>query len=68
MIQKRHFSREGSPRDAAVRGSRDALALKRMPELRFRIDATFDEADRIDRLLRSPEVARDLKSKREDPQ
>jgi ribosome-binding factor A len=49
---------------------RGALAkridIKFMPELRFRIDATFDEADRIERLLRSPEVARDLKSKGED--
>ena len=48
---------------------RGALAkridMKFMPELRFRIDETFDEADRIDRLLRSPAVARDLKSKRE---
>ena len=49
---------------------RGALAkridMKFMPELRFRVDETFDEADRIERLLRSPEVARDLKSKRED--
>jgi ribosome-binding factor A len=49
---------------------RGALAkridIKFMPELRFRIDETFDEADRIERLLRSPEVARDLKSKGED--
>jgi ribosome-binding factor A len=48
---------------------RGALAkridMKFMPELRFRVDETFDEADRIDRLLRSPAVARDLKSKRE---
>lgn len=35
--------------------------LKFAPELRFRIDERFDEAERIDRLLRSPEVARDLK-------
>jgi ribosome-binding factor A len=51
---------------------RGALAkrveMKFMPELRFRLDQTFDEADRIDRLLRSPEVARDLKSKSEDPE
>jgi ribosome-binding factor A len=48
---------------------RGALAkrvdMKFMPELRFLIDETFDEADRIDRLLRSPEVARDLKAKSE---
>jgi len=51
---------------------RGALAkridMKFMPELRFRIDETFDEADRIDRLLRSPAVARDLKSKGEVPE
>jgi ribosome-binding factor A len=39
------------------------IAMKFMPELRFRIDETFDEAERIDRLLRSPAVARDLKPK-----
>ena len=51
---------------------RGALAkrvdMKFMPELRFLIDETFDEADRIDRLLRSPEVARDLKAKTEKPE
>jgi ribosome-binding factor A len=51
---------------------RGALAkrvdMKFMPELRFLIDETFDEADRIDRLLRSPEVARDLKAKAEKPE
>jgi ribosome-binding factor A len=41
------------------------IEMKFMPELRFRLDTTFDEADRIERLLRSPEVARDLKAKRE---
>jgi len=55
-----------------ARWLRGALAkrieIKFMPELRFRIDETFDEADRIDRLLRSPEVARDLKAKREEPE
>jgi ribosome-binding factor A len=35
--------------------------LKFAPDIRFRIDERFDEADRIDRLLRSPDVARDLK-------
>lgn len=39
--------------------------LKFAPELRFRIDDRFDEAERIDRLLRSPEVARDLKKEEE---
>ncbi len=35
--------------------------MRYMPELHFRIDERFDEADRIGRLLHSPEVARDLK-------
>ena len=34
--------------------------LKFAPEIRFRIDERFDEAERIDRLLRTPEVRRDL--------
>ncbi|MCD2175849.1 30S ribosome-binding factor RbfA [Rhizobium sp. C4] len=34
--------------------------LKYMPELRFRDDTSFDNYKKIDELLRSPEVARDL--------
>src|SRR5688500_20337157 len=34
--------------------------LKFAPDLRFRVDDRFDEAQRIERLLRSPEVKRDL--------
>ena len=34
--------------------------LKFAPEIRFRIDDRFDEAERIDRLLRTPQVRRDL--------
>ena len=34
--------------------------LKFMPELRFREDTTFEASSRIDELLASPEVARDL--------
>jgi len=34
--------------------------LKFMPELRFRVDTTFEASSRIDELLASPEVARDL--------
>ena len=34
--------------------------MRYMPELHFRVDERFDEGDRIERLLRSPEVARDL--------
>lgn len=35
--------------------------MKFAPDIRFRVDERFDEAQRIERLLRSPEVARDLK-------
>jgi len=35
--------------------------LKFAPEIRFRIDERFDEAERIERLLRTPAVQRDLK-------
>jgi ribosome-binding factor A len=34
--------------------------LKFAADLRFRIDARFDEAERVERLLRSPAVKRDL--------
>ncbi len=34
--------------------------MKYMPEFRFRLDTSFDNMAKIDRLLRSPEVARDL--------
>ncbi len=34
--------------------------LKYMPNLSFQIDETFDEAERIDAILRSPVVKRDL--------
>lgn len=36
------------------------LGLKFAPKLKFRSDESFDEADRIERLLRDPKVARDL--------
>ncbi|MDS1137312.1 30S ribosome-binding factor RbfA [Nitratireductor indicus] len=35
--------------------------MKYMPQLRFRFDDSFENFNKIDRLLRSPEVARDLK-------
>ncbi|EEQ97049.1 ribosome-binding factor A [Brucella intermedia LMG 3301] len=34
--------------------------MKYMPEFRFRADTSFDNFSKIDALLRSPEVARDL--------
>ncbi|WP_297323534.1 30S ribosome-binding factor RbfA [uncultured Bartonella sp.] len=45
-----------------VRGevSHDLRQLKYMPEFRFRLDTSFDNFAKIDALLHSPEVARDL--------
>ena len=40
--------------------------LKFAPDLRFRIDDRFAEADRIDKLLHSPDVARDLNKENDD--
>ncbi len=37
------------------------ITLKYTPALRFEIDTVFDEAERIDALLRAPGVARDLR-------
>jgi len=37
--------------------------LKFAPDLRFHIDERFDEAERIEKILRTPEVQRDLGSK-----
>ena len=34
--------------------------MKYMPEFRFRLDTSYDNFTKIDELLRSPEVARDL--------
>jgi ribosome-binding factor A len=36
------------------------VSLKFMPELRFKVDASFEASSRIDELLASPEVSRDL--------
>src|SRR5881227_2477524 len=40
--------------------------LKFAPEIRFRVDDRFNEAERIEKILRTPEVRRDLESKRDD--
>ncbi len=42
------------------------IAMKYAPELRFRRDETFDEAERINRLLRTDVVQRDLQKPAED--
>ncbi|MET3598875.1 30S ribosome-binding factor RbfA [Martelella mangrovi] len=45
-----------------IRGriSREIRQMKYMPELRFRDDTSFENFRKIDELLHSPEVARDL--------
>ena len=40
--------------------------MKFAPEVRFRIDERFEEAARIEKLLRSPDVQRDLSDKPDD--
>lgn len=40
--------------------------MKYMPEFRFRLDTSFDNFAKIDALLKSPEVARDLKDDEEE--
>jgi len=42
------------------------LGLKFAPKLKFMADESFDEADRIDRLLNDPRVTRDLGELGED--
>ena len=42
------------------------INLKFAPDIRFRIDDRFAEADRIDKLLHSPDVARDLNKENDD--
>jgi ribosome-binding factor A len=42
------------------------INLKFAPEIRFRLDERFDEAERIERLLRTPQVRRDLDNKGPD--
>jgi len=61
----------GERRDSVIKGlARNArflrgylaprIDLKFVPQLRFLFDESFDEAARVDALLRSPQVARDL--------
>ena len=42
------------------------INLKFAPDIRFRADERFAEAERIEKLLRSPAVARDLGEKKND--
>ena len=43
-----------------------SVKLKYVPDLTFRIDRSFEEAERIARALREPRVARDLDADPED--
>jgi ribosome-binding factor A len=40
--------------------------LKFSPDIRFRLDERFDEAERIEKLLRTPQVQRDLRGGDQD--
>ena len=40
--------------------------MKFMPEIRYKIDTALDYAEKIDRLLKDPAVARDLGPEKED--
>jgi ribosome-binding factor A len=40
--------------------------LKFAPDIRFLIDDRFDEAERIEKLLRTPQVQRDLKGEKDE--
>ena len=42
------------------------INLKFAPDIRFRFDERFDEAERIEKILRTPEVRRDLEPKPAD--
>jgi ribosome-binding factor A len=42
--------------------------LKFAPDIRFRLDERFDEAERIEKLLRTPEVQRDLEPNSDEKQ
>ena len=44
----------------------ERAGLRYAPEIRFEIDRTFDEADRIGSLLRRPDVARDIEESGRD--
>ena len=42
------------------------INLRYAPDLRFRLDETFDEAQRIEKLLHTDKVRADLEAKRDD--
>ena len=56
--------------NAEARGMKKIIAsklkLRYTPDLNFRMDTSFEEVDRIEKLLRDPKVAKDLTSEEED--
>jgi len=42
------------------------LKLRYTPDLNFRMDTSFEEVDRIEKLLRDPKVAKDLEHKEDN--
>ena len=49
-------------RNSCAREIAHRINLKFAPDIRFRVDERFAEAERIEKLLRSPEVQRDLEA------
>jgi len=58
LVLKALAANKGFLRTEAAR----RVNLKFAPDLRFRIDERFDEAERIEKLLRTPAVQRDLQT------
>lgn len=56
--------------NAEARGMKKIIAsklkLRYTPDLNFRMDTSFEEVDRIEKLLRDPKVAQDLVSEEEN--
>ena len=56
--------------NAEARGMKKIIAsklkLRYTPDLNFRMDTSFEEVDRIEKLLRDPKVAKDLESNDEE--
>jgi ribosome-binding factor A len=56
--------------NAEARGMKKIIAsklkLRYTPDLNFRMDTSFEEVDRIEKLLRDPKVAQDLISEEEN--
>jgi ribosome-binding factor A len=63
-----HAAIEALSRAAAFLRNRigKEVRLRYLPNLSFRRDQSFDAASRIDEILRSPDVVRDLDGKRSD--